>query len=167
VRGCVNATIPRHERAVLTAWPPARAGRRAGHQPQRIAARARTPACFQELSALPPKADVHPRSCYVAFVPRAEVGCTVTLALASCPDCRAAIFSNCRVGATVPAQPARSYCAFSTGLKSSLPWKYTTIMQSPPSSHLSSWTCLAGCDHTDPGPPVCGAAPSKVCVNLP
>src|SRR5256712_13205299 len=40
-------------------------------------------------------------------------------------------------------------------------------MQSPPSSHLSSWTCLAGCDHTDPGPPVCGAAPLKVCVNLP
>src|SRR5262249_27601795 len=27
VRGCVNATIPRHERAVLTAWPLARAGR--------------------------------------------------------------------------------------------------------------------------------------------
>jgi hypothetical protein len=24
-------------------------------------------------------------------------------------------------------------------------------MQSAPSSHLSSWTCLAGCDHTDPG----------------
>src|SRR6266852_1733988 len=41
------------------------------------------------------------------------------------------------------------------------------MMQSPPSSHLSSWTCLAGCDHTDPGPPVCGAAPLKVCVNLP
>src|SRR6266849_9082210 len=40
-------------------------------------------------------------------------------------------------------------------------------MPSQPSSHLSSWTCLAGCDHTDPGPPVCGAAPSKVCVNLP
>jgi hypothetical protein len=33
-----------------------------------------------------------------------------------------------------------------------LPWKYTTTMQSPPSSHLSSWTCAAGCDHTDPGP---------------
>src|SRR5207253_8431897 len=62
----------------------------------------------------------------------------------------------------------RSYCAFiCTGLKSSLPWKYTATMQSPPSSHLSSWTCLAGCDHTDPGPPVCGAAPLKVCVNLP
>jgi hypothetical protein len=40
VRGCVNATIPRHERAVLTAWPPAQAGRHAGHRPQRIAARA-------------------------------------------------------------------------------------------------------------------------------
>jgi hypothetical protein len=40
VRGCVNATIPRHERAVLTAWPPARAGQRAGHWPQRIVARA-------------------------------------------------------------------------------------------------------------------------------
>src|SRR5215831_6316834 len=67
-----------------------------------------------------------------------------------------------------PAQPARSYCAFmSTGLKSSLPWKYTTMMQSPPSSHLSSWTCLAGCDHTDRGPPVCGAAPLNVCVNVP
>src|SRR5216683_4993138 len=52
-------------------------------------------------------------------------------------------------------------------MKSSLPWKYTTTMQSPPSSHLSSWTCLAGCDHTDPGPPVCGAPPLKVCVNLP
>src|SRR6266404_2030611 len=34
-------------------------------------------------------------------------------------------FSNCRGGATGPAQPARSYCAFiCTGLKSSLPWKY-------------------------------------------
>src|SRR5215510_6641068 len=67
-----------------------------------------------------------------------------------------------------PVQPARSYCAFmSTGLKSSLPWKYTTMMQSLPSSHLSSWTCLAGCDHADPGPPVCGAAPLKVWVNLP
>src|SRR5215467_3419168 len=55
----------------------------------------------------------------------------------------------------------------STGLKSSLPWKYTTMMQSPPSSHLSSWTCLAGCDHTDPGPPVCGAPPLNVCVNVP
>ena len=52
-------------------------------------------------------------------------------------------------------------------LKSSLSWKYTAMMQSPPSSHLSSWTCPAGCDHTDPGPPVWGAAPSKVCVNLP
>src|SRR5216683_3195985 len=67
-----------------------------------------------------------------------------------------------------PAQPARSYCAFMfTGMKSSLPWKYTTTMQSPPSSHLSSWTCLAGCDHIDPGPPVSGAAPLNVCVNLP
>src|SRR5690349_20584016 len=63
---------------------------------------------------------------------------------------------------------SRSYCVFiGTGLKSSLPWKYTTMMQSPPSSHLSLWTCLAGCDHADPGPPVCGAAPLKVCVNLP
>jgi len=36
------------------------------------------------------------------------------------------------------AQPARSYCALiCTALKSSLPWKCTTIMQSPPSSHLS------------------------------
>src|SRR6266851_8927501 len=52
-------------------------------------------------------------------------------------------------------------------MKSSLPWKYTTTIQSPPSSHLSSWTCPAGCDHTDPGPPVCGAAPSTVWVNLP
>ncbi len=61
-----------------------------------------------------------------------------------------------------PAQPARSYCAFmSTGLKSSLPWKYTTMMQSPPSSHLSSWTCLAGCDHTDP---IQGALPMSVSV---
>src|SRR5260370_17882620 len=55
----------------------------------------------------------------------------------------------------------------STGMKSSLPWKYTTTMQSPPSSHLSSWTCPAGCDHMDPGPPVSGAAPLNVCVNLP
>src|SRR5713101_7825360 len=54
-----------------------------------------------------------------------------------------------------------------TGMKSSLPWKYTTTMQSVPSSHLSSWTCLAGCDHMDPGPPVSGAAPLNVCVNLP
>src|SRR5713226_8933405 len=59
-------------------------------------------------------------------------------------------------------------CAFMfTGMKSRLPWKYATIMQSAPSSHLSSWTCLAGCDHMDPGPPVCGAVPSKVCVHLP
>src|SRR5690348_13379814 len=36
-----------------------------------------------------------------------------------------------------------------------------------PASHLSSWTCLAGCDHMDPGPPVFGAAPWNVCVNLP
>src|SRR5258708_35621689 len=54
-----------------------------------------------------------------------------------------------------------------TGMKSSLPWKYTTTMQSAPSSHLSSWICLAGCDHMDPGPPVSGAAPLNVCVNLP
>src|SRR5215471_6149432 len=52
-------------------------------------------------------------------------------------------------------------------MKSRLSWKYTTMMQSLPSSHLSSWTCLAGCDHTDPGPPVCGAPPLTVCVNLP
>src|SRR5215472_4067961 len=52
-------------------------------------------------------------------------------------------------------------------MKSRLSWKYTTMMQSPPASHLSSWTCLAGCDHADPGPPVCGAAPLKVWVNLP
>jgi hypothetical protein len=63
---------------------------------------------------------------------------------------------------------SRSYCAFiGTGMKSSLRRKYTTTMQSAPSSHLSSWTCLAGCDRTDPGSPVCGAAPSKICVNLP
>ena len=32
----------------------------------------------------------------------------------------------------------RSYSAFMwTGLKSSLPWKYTAMMHSPPSSHLS------------------------------
>src|SRR5262245_8371538 len=55
----------------------------------------------------------------------------------------------------------------STGLKSSLPSKYANSMQSQPSSHLSSWTCPAGCDHTDPGPPVCGAAPLTVCVALP
>jgi len=35
-----NATIPRHERAVLNAWTPARMGRHAGHPPQRIVARA-------------------------------------------------------------------------------------------------------------------------------
>jgi len=35
---CVKATIPRHERAVLTARHPARAGRHAGDRPQRIAA---------------------------------------------------------------------------------------------------------------------------------
>src|SRR5260370_9287232 len=52
-------------------------------------------------------------------------------------------------------------------MQSRLPWKYKTMMQSPPSSHLSSWTCLAGCDHTDPGPNVCGAPPLEVCVNLP
>src|SRR5690348_13045029 len=63
---------------------------------------------------------------------------------------------------------SRSYCALMfTGMKSSLPWKYTAMIESPLSSHLSLWTCLAGCDHTDPGPPVCGAAPLKVCVNLP
>src|SRR5260370_4055464 len=55
----------------------------------------------------------------------------------------------------------------STGLKSSLPSKYANSMQSQPSSHLSSWTSPAGCDHTDPGPPVCGAAPLTVCVALP
>jgi hypothetical protein len=40
----------RHERAVLTAWPPARAGRHA-----------HASACFQELSALPPKGDQRSR----------------------------------------------------------------------------------------------------------
>jgi LysR substrate binding domain len=57
--------------------------------------------------------------------------------------------------------------ALSSGLKSSLPSKYANSMQSPPSSHLSSWTSPANCDQTDPGPPVCGAAPLTVCVALP
>src|SRR4029077_5095438 len=68
--------------------------------------------------------------------------------------------------ASIHVPVAGSYDSFCV-LKSSLPWKYTAMVQSPPSSHLSSWTCVAGCDHTDPAPPVCGAAPSKVCVNLP
>src|SRR5713101_7177005 len=54
-----------------------------------------------------------------------------------------------------------------TGMKSRLPWKYATMMHSAPSSHLSSWTCLAGCEYADPGPPVSGAAPLNVCVHLP
>src|ERR1700758_5642513 len=54
-----------------------------------------------------------------------------------------------------------------TGMKSRLPRKYATMMHSAPSSHLSSWTCLAGCEYVDPGPPVSGAAPLNVCVHLP
>src|SRR6516165_11378003 len=52
---CVKTTIPRHERAVLTAWPPARA-RRASASTDRRPSHA--PACFQQLSALPPQADL-------------------------------------------------------------------------------------------------------------
>jgi hypothetical protein len=58
VRGCVNATIPRQERAVLTAWPLARAGR---HAPGTDPRPGHAPACFQELSALPPKGDQRSR----------------------------------------------------------------------------------------------------------
>src|SRR5579864_3648942 len=54
-----------------------------------------------------------------------------------------------------------------TGMKSRLPRKYATMMHSAPSSHLSSWTCLAGCEYVEPGPPVSGAAPLNVCVHLP
>src|ERR1700746_1918255 len=54
-----------------------------------------------------------------------------------------------------------------TGMKSRVPWKYATMTHSAPSSHLSSWTCLAGCEYVDPGPPVSGAPPLNVCVHLP
>jgi len=52
---CVKGTIPRHERAVLTAWPPARAGRHTGHRPQWIAARTTTPGLLSRVVCFAPE----------------------------------------------------------------------------------------------------------------